>query len=149
MNAKELLLMISACLLAAAASAQFYSIDWHTTDGGGGTSTGGVYSVSGSFGQPDAGTMSGGGYSVAGGFWGVISAIQSPGAPSLTIRLTQSNSVAISWPSPSTGFVLQQSADSNPATWVTPPESVTDNGTNKFIVVNPPTGNRFFRLAKP
>ena len=26
---------------------QSYSIDWHTIDGGGGTSTGGVYSVSG------------------------------------------------------------------------------------------------------
>jgi hypothetical protein len=41
--------------------AQSYSIDWFTIDGGGGTSTGGVYQVSGSIGQPDAGTVSGGG----------------------------------------------------------------------------------------
>jgi len=31
------------------------SIDWHTIDGGGGTSSGGVYSVVGTIGQPDAG----------------------------------------------------------------------------------------------
>ena len=35
--------------------AQSYSIDWFTIDGGGGTSTGGVYSLSGTIGQPDAG----------------------------------------------------------------------------------------------
>ncbi|MBE0540621.1 MAG: hypothetical protein IH623_04460 [Verrucomicrobia bacterium] len=32
-----------------------YAIDWCALDGGGGTSTGGVYSVSGAIGQPDAG----------------------------------------------------------------------------------------------
>ena len=31
-----------------------YSIVWHTIDGGGGTSSGGVYSVSGTIGQADA-----------------------------------------------------------------------------------------------
>jgi hypothetical protein len=34
-----------------------YSIDWSTIDGGGGTSTGGVYSVTGTIGQPDAGAI--------------------------------------------------------------------------------------------
>ena len=37
------------------AGALDYAIDWHTIDGGGGTSTGGVYAVSGTIGQPDAG----------------------------------------------------------------------------------------------
>jgi hypothetical protein len=37
-----------------------YSLDGQTIDGGGGTSTGGVYSVSGTLGQPDAIAMSGG-----------------------------------------------------------------------------------------
>ncbi|MFN3409754.1 MAG: hypothetical protein ACK45B_12210, partial [Limisphaerales bacterium] len=31
-----------------------YSIPWQTIDGGGGTSTGGVYRVTGTIGQPDA-----------------------------------------------------------------------------------------------
>jgi len=129
--------------------AQNFSIDWHTIDGGGGTSTGGVYSVSGSIGQPDAGTMSGGSYSLAGGFWGIISAIQTPDAPLLILRLTPTNTVEISWPLDSTGFSLQQNSDLNTATWVAPAETVTDNGTNKFIIVNPPLGNRYYRLNKP
>jgi hypothetical protein len=139
-----LLLLSTVC-----ARAQNYSIDWFSIDGGSGTSTGGVYSVSGTIGQPDAGTMSGGNYSLAGGFWGIISAIQTPGAPLLIIRLTQTNTVVVSWPSPSTGFSLQQNSDLNISNWSTPGENITDNGTNKFIIVSPPAGNRFYRLFKP
>ena len=84
--------------------AQSYSIDWFTIDGGGGTSTGGVYSVSGTIGQPDAGTMSGGNSSIDGGFWSIIAAVQTPGAPLLTVTLFGANAI-VSWPSPSTGFV--------------------------------------------
>jgi hypothetical protein len=126
-----------------------YAMEWFTIDGGGGTSTGGGYSVSGTIGQPDAGTTSGGNYSLDGGFWALVSAIQTPGAPLLTIRLTQTNTVAVSWPSHSTGFSLQQNGDLAPSTWAATPNAVTDNGTNKFIVVHPPTGNRFYRLVKP
>src|ERR1022692_3885952 len=47
-----------------------YSVSWFKVAGGGGTSTGSVYTVTGTFGQADAdGPMQGGGYSVAGGFW--------------------------------------------------------------------------------
>ena len=42
-----------------------YSLDWFSIDGGAGTSTGGVYSVSGTIGQPDAGTMAGGSYTLS------------------------------------------------------------------------------------
>src|SRR5271166_1518915 len=78
-----------------------YSIDWYKVSGGGGTSTGGVYSVSGTIGQPDAGAaMSGGNYSVAGGFWSLISVVQTPGAPTLSVTHS-GNSVIVSWPYPS------------------------------------------------
>ena len=126
-----------------------YTIDWFTIDGGGGTSTGGVYAISGTVGQPDAGAMSGGNYFLAGGFWGIVSAIQTPGAPLLTVRFTQTNSVIVSWPSPSSGFSLQQNSDLSTANWNTPPENITDNGTNRFIIVSAPTGNRFYRLFRP
>jgi hypothetical protein len=33
--------------------------------------------------------------------------------------------------------------------WVAPSETVTDNGTIKYIVVHPPTGKRFYRLQHP
>ncbi|MCX6925772.1 MAG: hypothetical protein NT154_21565 [Verrucomicrobia bacterium] len=79
-----------------------YSIDWSTVDGGGGTSTGGVYSVSGTIGQPDAGATSGGGYSLTGGFWGLY-ATPAPVPPLVGIQLA-GNMVMVYWPSPSTGF---------------------------------------------
>jgi len=128
---------------------QSYSIDWSTIDGGGGTSTGGVYSVRGTIGQPDAGpTMSGGHYSVDGGFWSLF-AVQTPGAPTLTITLTSTNTALVSWPFPSTDFNLQQNTDLSTANWIAPSETVGSNGTNKFIIVNPPTGKRFYRLVRP
>ena len=45
------------------------SITWYTIDGGGGTSTGGGFTLSGTIGQPDAGTLSGGAFTLKGGFW--------------------------------------------------------------------------------
>jgi len=68
--------------------------------------------------------------------------------PSLTIRLTDTNTVVISWPSPSAGFVLQQNTDLNTTNWVGPTEALNDDGTSKFIIVNPTTGNRYYRLLK-
>jgi hypothetical protein len=130
-----------------AAHAQ-YSIDWFTIDGGGGTSTGGVYSVSGTIGQPDAGTMSGGNFSLTGGFWSFLSTVQTPGAPLLTISLTTSNTAIVSWPSPSTGFTLQQNTNNVASpNWSNAPTTPIDNGTIKYIIVNPPVGNRFYRLS--
>jgi hypothetical protein len=139
----------SACVLATSALAQSYSIDWFTLDGGGGTSTGGVYSVSSTIGQPDAGpAMNRGNFSLTGGFWSFF-AVQTPGAPLLAISLTSTNTLMVSWPSPSTGFGLQQNTNLNTTNWTTPSETVNDNATNKFIIVNPPTGNRYYRLFKP
>jgi hypothetical protein len=109
---KMLHLLILLLALPALAHAQSYSIDWFTMDGGGGTSTGGVYSVSGTIGQPDAGTaMSGGSYSLTGGFW-ALHAVQTPGAPLLSIFRTTTNTVVVFWPSPSTGWNLQQNTNS-------------------------------------
>jgi len=46
-----------------------YSISWYTIDGGGGTSSGSNYVLSGTIGQPDAGYHNGGSYELLGGFW--------------------------------------------------------------------------------
>ena len=69
MKATLTVLIVTASMAAATILAQTYSIDWHTIDSGGGTSTGGGYSLSGTIGQPDAGTLAGGGYTLDGGFW--------------------------------------------------------------------------------
>lgn len=50
-----------------------YSIDWYTMDGGGGTSSGGAFSLTGTIGQFDASVeeATGGVYGLSGGFWGI------------------------------------------------------------------------------
>ncbi len=59
--------------------AQSYSVDWFKVAGGGGTSTNSIYSISGTFGQPDAGgPMGGGGFSVVGGFWSLFAPVNAP-----------------------------------------------------------------------
>ena len=69
-------LLLAACFLllvspVLAQSGGNYDLSWSTVDGGGGTfSTGGVYSLGGTAGQPDAGLATGGVYTLGGGFWG-------------------------------------------------------------------------------
>ena len=135
-------------LFAPSAHAQSYSIDWYKVAGGGGVSTGATYQVSGTIGQHDAGgPITGGSYSLTGGFWSLY-AVQTLGAPVLSIKLTSTNTAMVYWPSPSTGYSLQVNTNLATINWVTPAETVTDNGTIKYIIVNPPTGNRFYRLKQ-
>jgi hypothetical protein len=82
---------------------------------------------------------------MTGGFWSIAAA---PTAL-LKIVLTATNTVMISWPSAATGFVLQQNNQLGTSNWTSAAQNATDNGTNKFIVVNPPSGNRYYRLFKP
>jgi len=124
---------------------QSYSIDWHTIDGGGGTSTGGVYSVSGTIGQPDAGgPMTNGQYSVTGGFWALPTAVQVTGAPTLTIVLATPGNATVSWTPPTPGFVLQESLTLTPPAWTNSPSGATNP-----IVVPATLPTKFYRLFKP
>ncbi|HRP61731.1 MAG TPA: hypothetical protein PK400_00375 [Phycisphaerales bacterium] len=70
-----------------------YGLSWHTIDGGGGTSTGGGFTLSGTIGQPDAGTMSGGGFELTGGFWAGASA--EPKQPTCVGDLNNSGAVDV------------------------------------------------------
>ena len=68
MKIAQFLLAFALGALATTAPAQ-YALDWYKFAGGGGTSTGGAYSVSGTVGQPDAsGPLTGGSYSLTGGY---------------------------------------------------------------------------------
>ena len=131
--------------------AQTFAIDWYKVSGGGGTSTGATYQVTGTIGQADAvGAMAGGNYSLTGGFWSLISAVQTPGAPLLAIARTTTNTVVVSWPSPSTGFTLQQNTNGiATANWSNVVSAPADDGTTKTCVVNPPLGKCYYRLIKP
>ena len=151
-NHFNILMACAALLLPVAATAQTYSIDWYKISGGGGTSTGGTYQVSGTIGQPDAsGAMTGGSYSMTGGFWSLINVVQIPGVPNLLIVANGPNSVKILWPDPATNtYSLQQNNNlATPGGWSTSGYSIsTSNGTNS-ITITPPAGNLFFRLANP
>ena len=129
--------------------AQTYTVDWYKIAGGGGTSTGATYQVTGTIGQPDAsGAMSGGPYSVTGGFWSLINVVQTAGLPNLVISHS-GNSVTVSWPSTGSYTLHQNSNLAKGSGWTNSGHSITTaNGTNS-ITITPPMGNLFFRLAMP
>jgi hypothetical protein len=68
----KLICFAGAFLLAASASAQNFALDWFTLDSGGGTSTGGIFAVSGTITQPNADLMSGGIFSLTGEFLSLL-----------------------------------------------------------------------------
>ena len=137
-----------ACVIVCVTSAlaQSYSIDWFTSDGGGGTSTGGVYAVSGTIGQPDAGISSGGNYSLIGGYWGAVIPVQQSGAPTLFIANLQNGNMKVRWIPNTPGFVLQEAGPLNPTpiAWTNAPATYTNGATIPAAMQT-----RFFRLIKP
>jgi hypothetical protein len=144
------ILLAAGLLLSVSGFAQTYSIDWYKIAGGGGTSTGAKYQVTGTIGQPDAsGAMSGGPvtgtnyYSVTGGFWSLIQVVQTPGAPKLVITHT-GNQAIISWDPSATGWTLQTNNNLTTGTWGTYLGAVINNS----ITNSPPAGNLFFRLKQ-
>jgi len=140
--------LLSVLLLPLSGFAQPYSIDWSKVSGGGGTSTGGVYSVNGTIGQHDAGgPVTGGNYSLSGGFWSLLSVVQTAGAPLLRISHS-GNAVIVYWQNAS-GWSVQQNSDvANPSGWSASGSVTTSNGTN-YLNIASPTGKLFFRLTHP
>lgn len=139
-----LLTLAAALLCPVGALAQSYNIDWYKVSGGGGTSTGGTFQVSGTIGQPDAGrAMTGGSYSLTGGFWAIY-AVQTPGAPLLNI--THIGTQAIVWWDPTvTGWTLQTNKNLATPTWGNYLGTIVNNSVTNA----PPRGNVFFRLKGP
>lgn len=124
-----------------------YEINWFTFDGGGGTSTGSVYSVSGTIGQPDAGNSTGGNYMLLGGFWSYAGVIRSEDAPLLRIVRDGPN-VILAWPNPSTGFRLQKTAALSSPNWSDVNGTPNVVGSEKQLPLSIQPGSQFFRLRK-
>ena len=141
-------LFFAACLLLLSTfgvRADSFTLDWFTLDGGGGISTGGVYSIAGTIGQPDAGpVMTGGGFSVTGGFWALPVVVQTPGAPLLTVIHFGQGQARIAWTPATPGFVLQESLSLSPANWVNSP-----SGASNPVTVPASLPAKFYRLHKP
>ena len=107
---------------------QSYSLDWYKISGGG-SSTGG----------PMIGTN----YSVTGGFWSLY-AVQTPGAPSLTITYAGNQGI-VSWSPSVTGWTLQTNANLATPTW----GNYLGNIVNNSATNAQRKGNLFFRLTNP
>jgi hypothetical protein len=142
--ARPALLATALLLLVARLAPAQPSDDWFTVDGGGGTSGGGQFTLSGTAGQPDAGVMTGGGYTLHGGFWGLVAAFP----PRLTIS-GAGGSVTICWPWPSSGYVLVQSDSLVNPNWtpVIPQPTQTDPITWCLTLQVGPTP-KYYRLKK-
>ncbi|MCP5525525.1 MAG: hypothetical protein H7A47_01795 [Verrucomicrobiales bacterium] len=126
---------------------QGYSIERHTVEGGGGTSTGGMYCLASVIGQPVTGTLSSTDYLLHAGFWGGFAGGQGPDAPSLSVVLTAANTVAVTWPSPSPGWTLQRNTNGvSSGDWIEVTSGIGDDGERKFLIVEPSSGPGFYRL---
>lgn len=129
------------------ASAQSYTLESFAVGGGGGTSSGGTYSVSGTIGQLEVGTFSGGDFTLEGGFWAVVSEVVASGPPELTIRSLSDGSLQICWPR-SAEFELQDSASLDSFAWLPSSFVPVDDGATHCVIVPPTNGSRFYRLAR-
>lgn len=136
------LVLLSALAIPLSLAAQQYSITWYTIDGGGGTSSGGSYTLSGTIGQPDAGTLTGGSYVLEGGFWGGAFAVQQVGSPTLFIQRSGAN-VIISWDPDTAGFMLQESMNiADPGSWT------NVSGASNGMSVPATMTTKFYRLRR-
>lgn len=133
----------------ASVRAQTYAIDWYKVSGGGGTSTGSVYSVSGTIGQPDAGgPMIGGDYSLTGGYWSLF-AVQSAGAPTLFITRSGNNAV-VYWPANAAGFALEHKTSLAVQNgWTSVSQAPVTIGGFQYVTNTFAPGNNFYRLRQP
>jgi hypothetical protein len=138
---KNLLSVLAGALLLPVLADAQYAIDWFTLDGGGGTSSGGSFTLTGTIGQPDAGTLSGGNYTLQGGFWPGIVVPATGEAPALFIQLSGA-SIILLW-SPTTGFSLEQSSTLLPGSWAPVP-----SGADNPATIPLDSGPTFYRLKK-
>lgn len=86
---KVLILILLLTSSSFAMSGGDYEISWSTIDGGGGTSTGGTYVLTGTIGQPDSAYSEGEQYEMLGGFW--------PGGPVCFVNLEHFATFAEYW----------------------------------------------------
>lgn len=128
-------------ILVSAARAQF-SISSFTVDGGGGASSGGVFSIHGTLGQADAGRPSGGPFTLTGGFWAAPS-IEPAVAPRLFIAQGAPGFAIVSWMPPTPGFVLEFAGELSPTAWTN-----ASSGATNPTAVSLENGARFYRLRR-
>ena len=66
--------------------------------------------------------------------------------PRLAVRLTPTNTVVLSWPNPTPGFVLQENAALGKTNWATVTNQPVVVGDALQVILENPAGGRFYRL---
>jgi uncharacterized repeat protein (TIGR03803 family) len=70
--------------------------------------------------------------------------------PRLSMKRTSANSLAVTWPSVWTDYVLQQNPNAlSSVNWSNVTAGIQNDGTNQSLVVNPTDTGRFYRLVSP
>jgi hypothetical protein len=144
--------MLGACLTfgsAFSSPAQPYAVPWFKVAGGGGTSTGGGYQLSGTFGQTDAGRVAGGTYRSEGGFQ--VIALQQLGYPPLAITGSGTH-YTLTWVTPEQGFIVQEATSlATPIVWSDVTGAASNFGATNLLILEIPatTTNRFYKLRRP
>ena len=131
----------------AVAATAGYDLTRNTISSGGGTSSGGQFSISCTVGQPVCGLVKAGTVAMDQGFWADAVAVQTVGSPRLTLVRSGSN-VILSWPSSATGFSLQFTTNLNPAAWTSVAQTAVLSGTQYQVPVPAALQKQFFRLIK-
>ena len=127
------------------------NVTWQTADGGGGTSTGGIYALEGTIGQPDGSeAMGGGAYEIQGGFWALVELVQTEGAPALRIAGISSVAVTLAWPvAGAEGYQLQRSSRLDEPDWTTVSGTPSVVGDEYQLTTGPVVVKHYYRLQKP
>lgn len=99
--------------------------------------------------QPDGNVLIGGEFSTVNGVARpyVARLFGGNARPLMRTLATASNAVVVAWPSSSMNFTLQQNTNMTAANWVNVTAVPATVGSEKHVVVGPPTGTRFFRLS--
>ena len=69
--------------------------------------------------------------------------------PILGIDNATPGTLGFAWPASASGWILQESPDLNPASWVNSAQPIITSGSQNQVSIPNPTGHLFFRLAKP
>jgi hypothetical protein len=145
---RHLRLLTLCCALPLVVHAQPATVDWFSVDAGGGASSSAQYRIASTIGQADAYLASSAQNDFLGGFWALDGAVPAP-TPRLNISMASPN-VLITWPSPATGFALQENSAINDTNgWQNVLQAPSDNGGTRSVSLPLPAGPRFFRLRKP
>ena len=69
--------------------------------------------------------------------------------PALSISLTATNTVVVTWPSAWPGYTLQQNSDLTTTNWVNATNPITIVSNEYEVIISPLIGQQFYRLMDP